>query len=546
MSGRRLFTDERLSRRAFLLRTAALAGAGALLSQCRPAKNEPVKGSIVGAAAVAGHRLRTMDFPAPSTTISHKTVIAGGGIAGLSAARWLHKSNADFLLLELDNEVGGNSASGSNEVSAYPWGAHYLPLPNPDQEDILQFLREHDVITGYDEKGIPVFNDYYLCFDPEERLYIHGQWQEGLIPVFGVPANDRREIERFLALMEKLRNSKGKDNKYAFAIPVDWSSRDEEFTALDKLSMKEFLQRERFTSEYLLWYIDYCCRDDFGTGLADTSAWAGIHYFASRRSAAANADAHTVLTWPEGNGWLVKKMRDPVKDKIMTGCVVFNVEASGTNVLVDFFDVRSNRSTRIIAEKCIMATPQFITGRVVKNASSRSAEMYKAFSYAPWMVANITVEDLVDKEGVPLSWDNVFYQSPSLGYVNSSHQSVNAHHPQKVLTYYRPLSEKDPLSARMEAHQRSHQDWSESIIEELNKAHRDVRKSIRNIDIWLWGHGMIRPVPGFIWGEERMAAAAPVDGKIFFANSDLSGLSIFEEAFYHGIRAAKESLAEKA
>lgn len=546
MSGRRLFTDEGFSRRSFLLRAAALVGAGALLAQCRPGKNEPVKGGIMGAAAAVGHRLITMDFPAPSSTIHQETVIAGGGIAGLSAARWLHKNNSDFLLFELDNEAGGNSASGSNEVSAYPWGAHYLPLPNPDQEDLLQFLREHDVITGYDDKGVPLFNDYYLCFDPEERLYIHGQWQEGLIPTFGVPVKDRREIERFLALMEKLRSSKGNDNKYAFAIPVDWSSQDDEFTSIDKLSMKAYLQQEGFSSEYLLWYIDYCCRDDFGTSLSDTSAWAGIHYFASRRSVAANADAHTVLTWPEGNGWLVKKLRGPITNKIKTGCVVFNVEVSGSNVLVDYFDVYKNISTRIVAEKCIMATPQFITKRVVKHASSRSDEMYKGFTYAPWMVANITVENLVDKEGVPLSWDNVFYQSPSLGYVNSTHQSVGMHHPQKVLTYYRPLSEKDPATARMDAHQRSHADWAESIIEELNKAHRDVRKSIKSIDIWLWGHGMIRPVPGFIWGKERLAAASPVDEKIFFANSDLSGLSIFEEAFYHGIRAAKESLLQKA
>lgn len=53
---------------------------------------------------------------------------------------------------------------------------------------------------------------------------------------------------------------------------------------------------------------------------------------------------------------------------------------------------------------------------------------------------------------------------------------------------------------------------------------------------------MIRPSPGYVWGGVREKATTPVDNRIFFAHSDLSGISIFEEAFYQGIRAAKEIL----
>ena len=53
---------------------------------------------------------------------------------------------------------------------------------------------------------------------------------------------------------------------------------------------------------------------------------------------------------------------------------------------------------------------------------------------------------------------------------------------------------------------------------------------------------MIKPLPGLIWGNDRKAAMAPVDNKIFFAHSDLSGISIFEEAFYRGHTVAKELL----
>jgi hypothetical protein len=57
-----------------------------------------------------------------------------------------------------------------------------------------------------------------------------------------------------------------------------------------------------------------------------------------------------------------------------------------------------------------------------------------------------------------------------------------------------------------------------------------------------WGHAMISPRPQFIWSEARRNASRPF-GDIHFAHSDLSGVALFEEAFFHGVRAADEVLA---
>jgi hypothetical protein len=46
---------------------------------------------------------------------------------------------------------------------------------------------------------------------------------------------------------------------------------------------------------------------------------------------------------------------------------------------------------------------------------------------------------------------------------------------------------------------------------------------------------MISPVPHFIFGSSKQKAAQTIANKIFFAHSDLSGISIFEEAFHQGI-----------
>jgi hypothetical protein len=71
-----------------------------------------------------------------------------------------------------------------------------------------------------------------------------------------------------------------------------------------------------------------------------------------------------------------------------------------------------------------------------------------------------------------------------------------------------------------------------------------VRALTRRLDVMRWGHAMIRPRPGFVWGGARRAAQEPYRG-VHFAHTDLSGIALFEEAFDHGLRAAEEILRER-
>jgi hypothetical protein len=81
--------------------------------------------------------------------------------------------------------------------------------------------------------------------------------------------------------------------------------------ALNAITFKTWLDREGLSDPQLRWYLDYSCRDDYGAGIASISAWAGIHYFASRHGFHAPGDdageREGVLTWPEGNAWLTRK-----------------------------------------------------------------------------------------------------------------------------------------------------------------------------------------------------------------------------------------------
>ena len=107
-------------------------------------------------------------------------------------------------------------------------------MPGNNDPELTRFLQECNVITGSDN-GKPIFNEYYLCHDPKERLYINHFWQDSLIPHEGVPREDRDEIERFLALMHEYKQRTGHDQKPAFAIPLEMSSKDHEFLKLDTI-----------------------------------------------------------------------------------------------------------------------------------------------------------------------------------------------------------------------------------------------------------------------------------------------------------------------
>jgi hypothetical protein len=191
-----------ISRRKFFIRATQGLGASLLLPSIESCNPPTLTGKIIGPNATLGHRLRTMDFPAPKETVHTQTLIIGGGVAGLSAARYLKKFTNDFLLIELEENTGGNAMAGANSISSFPWGAHYLPLPSDTDSELISFLRENEVITG-DKDGLPVYNEYYLCHDPKERLYINHYWQDSLVPNEGIPEADRKQIQRFLDMMHQ-------------------------------------------------------------------------------------------------------------------------------------------------------------------------------------------------------------------------------------------------------------------------------------------------------------------------------------------------------
>lgn len=524
------------SRRTVLAAGPALAAAALLPGGC--SGPTPFPGTLGGADMARGHRLRTRAFPPPTAPDDRAgVVIAGGGVAGLSAAWALREAGyTDFVLYELEDETGGNARSGRNAVSPYPLGAHYLPVPNREARALHRMLDQFGMVTGRDGAGAPRFDPLQLCADLEERVLRGGKWHEGLFPAAGLPPEDLRQRDVFFARMAEFRAATGSDGRPAFASPMALSSSDPRFAALDGQSFAAWLAAQGFTAPALLAHLRYCCRDDYGTEPDQVSAWAGIHYFAARRGWAADGAGDRELTWPEGNGRLVQLLRERLAAHLRPASPVFAARPDAGGVIVDRFDIASGQSRRTRATLAILAMPHFVASRIAPLPGPAGQ-----FSYAPWVVANVTVSRRPAGPGAPLAWDNVSTGSESLGYVMATHQSSSAGQGPAVLTWYLPLSRETPRAAREALLARTLGEWQALVRDDLLTMNPDLDGAIERIDLWRWGHAMIRPVPGFLSDPARQAATA-LTPPLLLAHSDLSGLSLFEEAHYRGVAAAEAAL----
>ena len=541
----------RPSRREAIAALVGLPALSALLEACRRGPEQPAfSGQVVGADVLRGHRVRTGELLSRPVARRESVGVAilGAGISGLSAAWALARAGfTDFRIYELEDDPGGNARSGRNAVSAYPWGAHYVPVPMYGNAALEALLSEVGAMTGRSADGAPEWAEEMLCAEPEERHFFRGLWYEGLYPRAGATREDREELSRFER--EMLRYAAARDGKgrRAFALPRRRSSDDAEWTSLDRVSMREWMTRSGFSGARLFWFAEYATRDDFGSSLDDTSAWAGIHYFASRlRGASPDGpfeEPASFLTWPEGNGRLVKHLVKAAGGRIVTGAVVFDVVPTPSGATLRWLDAPRDAVVEVTARHVVYALPRFTAAKVLAPWRERPPAFLRAFEYAPWLVANLTLSGRPADRGFPLCWDNVLYDSRGLGYVVATHQSGPEHGP-TVLTYYLVFAGEEPRKAREKLLSATWGELAQAVLADLSRAHPDLPGLVTNLDVYLWGHAMCRPHPGFVWHPEREELEKPV-GRVRFAHADASGLPLFEEAQDAGVMAAEAILREE-
>ena len=145
---------------------------------------------------------------------------------------------------------------------------------------------------------------------------MHGRWQEDRSRRSAPRRRTGGSISEFDQRISEFRSSG------EFTIPMELGAKP---SALDRISMQQWL-RERTSSILRIcnWYVNYACRDDYGALARDISAWAGIHYFASREP-----EDKGPLTWPEGNGWIAQRLLAKLRRYVRTNSAVYRIARAG-------------------------------------------------------------------------------------------------------------------------------------------------------------------------------------------------------------------------
>ncbi|NJM53841.1 MAG: FAD-dependent oxidoreductase [Blastocatellia bacterium] len=522
----------------------AFLGLPFALSACKsnPENSNSIEGEIIGQSVDVGHILReNRNAEVPVNNWENvKVAIIGGGIAGLSVAWKFQRENFNnFVLLELESAIGGTAQSGKNNFISYPWAAHYLPVPFKENTELISLLDEMKLVEGRDQTNEIIIPEQFLCREPEERVFYKGRWYEGLYLRVGASEEDLRQYAEFYKQVDFWINWRDSEGRRAFVLPIANCSDEGEVLALDKISFADWLKQKGFNSPRLFQYCDYATRDDYGLKLEQTSAWAGLFYFCSRVRKS-GAESQPFITFPEGNGRFANYLHETSKDKIRLKSLAMQIVPTEKGVDVIYLNTENNELRGLHCEKIVFASPIFTAKYLIRDFKETYAD---EFHHNAWFVANLTLKDRPKSKfakDFPLAWDNVLYESPSLGYVVATHQK-GMDYGETVFTYYYPMCAEE--NARAKLFSLNHQELADICLTDLSRAHREIRELTTRIDIMRWGHAMISPRPNFIWSGVREKAVQPFKN-IHFAHSDLSGVALFEEAFYHGLRVAKEILGK--
>jgi len=516
-----------------------------LMAACERAGSRTFDGALLGQDHTLGHKLRDGFAPVPASRRRVAVVIVGAGAAGLSAAWRLERAGLrDFELLELEQVMGGTARSGENSISRYPWAAHYVPCPLPHARTLRRLLVELGVARENGE-GELVYPETALVRAPQERLFVADRWYEGLYPHAGASRDDLAQLERFEAEIARLAAVRDTGGAPGFTVPSAYSRPNSELLQLDGQSFAEWCAAHGFNSPRLRFYLEYGTRDDMGTTLDQTSAYAGLHYHCARLD---GREPSAFLTWPEGNGRLIQHLAACAGPRLRTGVAVTRAHAAdGGKVELTCYDAASGRAELIEAEHVVFAMPQAWLARVLEDPPAQVLDAARELQTSAWLVANISLRRRPESRGFPECWDNVLYGSRSLGYVVATHQTDSPERARSVWTWYLPHCGADPKRDRRELLGLSFDECAALVVADLTRAHPNIADCIERIDVFRWGHAMVRPVPGMFAGalaSLRERAQQPVGG-MHFAHTELSGLALFEEAQWQGVRAAEEVLRAK-
>jgi protoporphyrinogen oxidase len=189
----------------------------------------------------------------------------------------------------------------------------------------------------------------------------------------------------------------------------------------------------------------------------------------------------------------------------------------------------------VAAKTVIMASPKFITRRIVQGLSEKQSDAMQQIRYIPYPVVNL----IFDKPVFNKSYDtwcpgNAFTDFIVADWVIRNQPGYKQKY--NILTCYTPMSEDDRGSLLTESGARKK---AASVLDDFQKLFPGSNVDPIEVHIYRRGHPLYMSTPG-LYTKVQPLARQPMD-RVFFANTDSEGS---ESTTSKGIMAARRAVKE--
>lgn len=446
-----------------------------------------------------GHR-----FSRPPVSRRYDVAIVGGGVSGLSAAYFLQKYN--FLLLEKEAHFGGNAYLEEYQGQTYGTGSAFGYV-----EDAGDALAK--------EIGLKLLPTN--CPDPTivNGVWVEDTWRKGLDQL-PYPAAVRESFKKFRDALMTIDIEKGREE-------LD----NEPFTKYTAGYAPEIEQ----------WW-DGFGPSNWGARTAETSALVALESL--RDMAGTEPDSRVTL--PGGLGAITRRLTDILfpkhRERMHGGATVVAVEPQKSDVHATY--LHDGKLHTIAAKAVIIATPKFITSRVVAGLPEAQKAAMRQIRYAPYPVVNLIFDRPVYNRGYD-TWapGKTFTDLIVADWVVRNQPGYKQKY--NILTFYTPLRETE--RARLLTEQAS-RELAGAVLRDFQGLMPEFKVDPVEVHIYRRGHPMFMATPR-TYTRIIPAARQPME-RIFFSNADSGGPeSLTSEAITasrHAAEWAEGLLAGKA
>ena len=437
-------------------------------------------------------------FSRPAPSAKHDIVIVGGGVSGLSAAYFLREH--DFLLLEKEPHWGGNAYAMEYDGMSYGTGSAFIL---DDEEAVWSLAKE----IGME----------FLPTKISDATIVNGQWTPNTwgdgLDKLPYPASVREGFKKF--------------KKEIVAIDVEKRAKE-----LYSVPFSDLLKG--YPAELTQWW-DCYGTSTYGANCADAAAGIAI---LEAQDMANESRADDRYTWPGGLGAITRKLADILTaqspERMQSGATTVSVVPGKEDVQVTYMQGTELKTAS--AKAVIMASPKFITRRIVDGLPDKQNEAMGKIRYIPYAVVNLIFDKPVYNRGFDTWCPGTAYTDVLVADWVLQQNKPGYKQKHNILTFYAPLFEEQRPALLTDVGTKK---VGARVLRDFQKALPDFNVDPVEVHIYRRGHPMYMSTPGLFTDVQPLARAAM--DRVFFANTDSEGP---ESTTNEGITAAKRAVKE--